>query len=134
LIKHLPEIGAAFGDKAYPSRENYQLVLDKNGTPYLYFKDNATNKAKGKTAWIIHIRKYKKDKETWLFIYHLRSIVESLFSSIKKRWVSFLNSKKKWMQKKELSLKILAYNIKQVLIVQYAEELKIPLWKPVERR
>lgn len=134
LIRHLPEIGAAFGDKAYPSRKNYQLVVDKSGTPYLCFKDNATNKAKGKPAWIIHIRKYKKDKETWLSIYHLRSIVESVFSSIKKRWGSFLNSKKKWMQKKELSLKVLAYNIKQVLIVQYAEEWKIPLWKPVERR
>lgn len=134
LIKHLPEIGAAFGDKAYPSRENYQLVVDKNGIPYLCFKGNATNKAKGKPAWIIHIRKYKKDKETWLSIYHLRSIVESVFSSIKKRWGSYLNSKKKWMQKKELSLKVLAYNIKQVLIVHYAEEWKIPLWKPVKRR
>ncbi|MGC9385192.1 MAG: transposase [Kosmotogaceae bacterium] len=86
LIKHLPELGATFGDKAYPSRKNYQLVVDKNGTPYLCFKDNATNKAKGKPAWIVHIRKYKKDRETWLSAYHFRSIVESVFSSIKKRW------------------------------------------------
>jgi len=132
LIKHLPEIGAAFGDKAYPSRKNYQLVVDKNGTPYLCFKDNATNKAKGKPAWIIHIRKYKKDKETWLSVYHLRSIVESVFSSIKKRWGNFLRSRKKWMRKKELSLKVLSYNVKQVLLVQYAEECKIPLWKVLE--
>lgn len=38
------------------------------------------------------------------------------------------------MQKKELSLKILAYNIKQVHMVHYAEEWKIPLWKPVEKQ
>lgn len=132
LIKHLPELGAAFGDKAYASRNNYQLVADKNGVPYLCFKDNATNKAKGKPAWIIHIRKYKNDKETWLSVYHLRSIIESVFSSIKKRWGSFLRSRKKWMQKKEMSLKVLAYNLKQVLLVQYAEECKIPLWKSVE--
>jgi len=132
LIKHLPELGATFGDKAYPSRKNYQLVVDKNGTPYLCFKENATNKAKGKPAWIVHIRKYKKDKETWLSAYHFRSIVESVFSSIKKRWGSFLNSKKKWMQKKEMALKVLAYNVKQVLMVQYAEECKIPLWKTLE--
>jgi transposase len=132
LIKHLPELGATFGDKAYPSRRNYQLVVDKNGTPYLCFKENATNKAKGKPAWIIHIRKYKNDKETWLSTYHLRSIVESVFSSIKKRWGSFLRSKKKWMQKKELSLKVLSYNVKQVLLVQYAVECKIPLWKTLE--
>jgi len=132
LIKHLPDLGCTFGDKAYSSRSNYQLVADKNGTPFLCFKDNATNKAKGKPAWIIHIRKYKNDKETWLETYHLRSIVESVFSSIKKRWGSFLRSKKKWMQKKELSLKVLSYNVKQVLLVQYAEECKIPLWKTLE--
>jgi len=132
LIKHLPELGATFGDKAYSSRRNYQLVVDKNGIPFLCFKDNATNKAKGKPAWIVHIRKYKKDKETWLSAYHFRSIVESVFSSIKKRWGSFLNSKKKWMQKKEMALKVLAYNVKQVLMVQHAEECKIPLWKTLE--
>ena len=132
LLKHLPELGCTFGDKAYPSRNNYQLVADKNGIPLLCFKDNATNKAKGKPAWIIHIRKYKNDKETWMDTYHLRSIVESVFSSIKKRWGSFLRSRKKWMQKKELSLKVLSYNVKQVLLVQYAEECKIPLWKVLE--
>lgn len=132
LIKHLPDLGATFGDKAYPSRNNYQLVADKNGIPFLCFKDNATNKAKGRSAWIIHIRKYKNDKETWMDTYHLRSIVESVFSSIKKRWGSFLRSRKRWMQKKELSLKVLSYNVKQVLLVQYARECKIPLWKTLE--
>jgi transposase len=132
LIKHLPDLGATFGDKAYPSRNNYQLVADKNGIPFLCFKDNATNKAKGKPAWIIHIKKYKNDKETWMDTYYLRSIVESVFSSIKKRWGSFLRSRKRWMQKKELSLKVLSYNVKQVLLVQYAKECKIPLWKTLE--
>ena len=132
LIKYIPELGATFGDKAYPSRSNYQLVADKNGVPYLCFRDNATNKAKGRSAWIIHIRKYKNDKETWMDIYHLRSIVESVFSSIKRRWGSFLRSRRKWMQKKELSLKVLSYNVKQVLLVQYATECKIPLWKIIE--
>jgi len=132
LIKHLPELGATFGDKAFPSRSNYQLVADKNGIPFLCFKGNVTNKARGYPAWIIHIRKFKNDKETWMDTYHFRSIVESVFSSIKKRWGSFLRSRKKWMQKKELSLKVLSYNVKQVLLVQYAEECKIPLWKVLE--
>jgi transposase len=132
LIKHLPELGNVLGDKAYSSRNNCQIAADKNGKPYLHFKDNATNKAKSKPAWIISIREYKNDTEEWLSVYHLRSIVESVFSSIKRRWGSFLRSRKKWMQKKELSLKVLSYNIKQVLLVQYAEECKIPLWKSVE--
>ena len=132
LIKHLPKLGNVLGDKAYSSRNNCQIAADKNGKPYLHFKDNATNKAKGKSAWIISIREYKNDTEEWLSVYHLRSIVESVFSSIKKRWGSFLRSKKKWMQKKELSLKVLSYNVKQVLLVRYANERKIPLWKSVE--
>ena len=129
LIKHLPELGNVLGDKGYSSRKNCQIVADKDGKPYLHFKDNATNKAKGKSAWIISIREYKNNTEEWLSTYHLRSIVESVFSSIKKRWGSFLRSLKKWMQKKELSLKVLSYNVKQVLMVQYARERKIPLWK-----
>ena len=132
LIKHLPELGAVFGDKGYPSRKNCQLVADKNGIPYLHFRDNATNTAKGKPAWIISIRKYKNNTEEWLSVYHLRSIVESVFSSIKRRWGSFLRSRRKWMQKKELSIKVLSYNVKQVLLVRYAKERKIPLWKIVE--
>ena len=129
LIKHLPELGKVLGDKGYSSRNNCQIVADKNGKPYLHFKDNATNKAKSKPAWIISIREYKNNTEEWLSIYHLRSIVESVFSSIKRRWGSFLRSRRKWMQKKELSLKVLSYNVKQVLLVQYAKECKIPLWK-----
>jgi transposase len=132
LLSHLSELGAVFGDKGYSSRNNCQIVADKNGIPYLCFKDNATNKAKGKPAWIISIRAYKNKKEEWLSVYHLRSIVESVFSSIKKRWGSYLLSRKKWMQKKKLSLKVLSYNVKQVLLVQHAMKCRIPLWKQVE--
>ncbi len=129
LIKHLPDLGATLGDKSYSSRRNCQLIVDKNGIPYLHFRDNTTSKAKGNPAWIISFRAYRIDKKEWLTVYHLRSIIEGVFSSIKRRWRSYLLSKKKWMQKKELSLKVLSYNVKQVLMVQYAIECKIPLWK-----
>lgn len=128
LIKHLPDLGNVLGDKAFSSRNNCQLVADKNGTPYLCFRTNARSNAKGKPAWIISFRTRKNDPEAWLAVYHLRSIIESVFSSIKKRWGSFLLSRKRWMQKKELALKVFSYNIKQVLLVQYAKERKVPLW------
>jgi len=131
LINGLPELGNVIGDKAYSSRVNCQLVVDKKGKPYLYFKGNVKSTAKGKPAWIISLREFKNDKENWLAVYHLRSIIESVFSSIKRRWGSFLRSRKKWMQKKELALKVLVYNIKQVLMVRHAREKGIPLWIPV---
>jgi transposase len=132
LIKHLPELGNVLGDKAFSSRNNCQLIADKNGTPYLCFKKNARSNAKGKPAWIVSFRAHKQDSDAWLAVYHLRSIIESVFSSIKKRWGSFLLSRKRWMQKKELALKVFSYNLKQVLMVRYAKERKVPLWIPVE--
>ena len=113
-------------------------MVDKKGKPYLYFKENVTSKARGKSAWIISLREFKNDKEKWLAIYHLRSIIESVFSSIKRGWGIFLYSRKilysrkKWMQRRELALKVLVYNIKQVLMVRYARENGIPLWRTIE--
>jgi hypothetical protein len=132
LIKHLPKLGNVLGDKAFSSRNNCQLIVDKNGTPYLCFRKNARSNAKGKPAWIVSFRSHKHDTKAWLAVYHLRSIIESVFSSIKKRWGSFLHSRKRWMQKKELALKVFSYNVKQVLMVCYAKERKVPLWIRVE--
>lgn len=128
LIKHLPEVDKVLGDKAYSSRVNCQLVADKHGTPYLSFHKNATSRARGKPEWIISFRACKEDPEGWLAVYHLRSIVESVFSSMKRRWGGFLQSRKRWMQKRELALKVFAYNVKQVLMVRYARERKVALW------
>jgi transposase len=131
LIQHLPTLGNVVGDTAYSSRNNCQLVMDKQGRPYFRFQEIATNKKKGCQAWVISLTEYKNQPDTWLAIYHLRSIIEGVFASIKRRWRNFLNSRKRWMQKKELALKVLSYNIRQILMVRYAEEQKIPLWKLV---
>ena len=131
LITHLPSLGCVLGDKALSSRRKCQLVADKKGVPYLHFRDNATSTARGHPAWRISFRAYRQDTQAWLAVYHLRSIVESVFSSIKKRWRSYLVSRKPWMQKKELALKVVTYNVKQVLLVHYAMERGAPLWIPV---
>ena len=132
LIKNLPELGDVMGDKAFSSRKNCQLVYDKKGTPYLYFRKNVRSISKGYPAWIISFRAYKNDTDAWLAVYHLRSIIESVFSSIKRRWGGFLHSRKRWMQKRELALKVLSYNVKQVLLINYAKERKVPLWITVK--
>jgi hypothetical protein len=68
LIEHLPELGNVLGDKAFSSRNNCQLVADKNGTPYLCFRKNARSNAKGKPAWIISFRAHKHDTNAWLTV------------------------------------------------------------------
>jgi len=128
LIKRLPDVDKVLGDKAYCSRANCQLVADKHGIPYLSFRENAASRPRRSLAWVISFRAWKRDPDGWLVIYHLRSIVESVFSSMKRRWGSFLQSRKRWMQKRELALKVFAYNVKQVLMVRYARERKVALW------
>jgi len=128
LIKHLPELEKVLGDAAYSSRANCQLVADKHGTPYLSFRRDAARRPRGSLAYVISFQARKCDPERWLAVYHLRSIVESVFSSMKRRWGSFLQSRNRWMQKRELALKVFAYDVKQVLMVRYARERKVALW------
>lgn len=128
LINDLPRLGKVAGDKAYSSRENCQTVADKDGTPYLCFKSNATGQAKGSQAWKISFRAYNKNPEEWTDTYHYRNIVEAVFASIKQCWGSDIKSKRGWHKRRELSIKVLAYNIKRTLYIKRAEELDTPLW------
>lgn len=128
LINTLPSLGKVAGDKAYSSRENCQIVADKKGTPYLCFKSNATGRAKGKSAWKISFHAYTNNPEEWTDTYHYRSIVEAVFASIKQCWGPEIKSKRGWHKRRELSIKVLAYNIKRTLYIKRAEELDTPLW------
>jgi transposase len=59
--------------------------------------------------------------------YHVRSIVEAVFSSIKRCFGPDIKSIKGWLKRRELAIKVLA-NIKRVLYIERAKDLGIPLW------
>jgi transposase len=105
LIRDLPRIRKAAGDKAYSSRVNCQTVADKGGKPFLHFKTNATAKAKGYPAWQISFRAYTDDPDEWMDEYHIRSIVEAVFSSIKRCFGPDIKSIKGWLKRRELAKK-----------------------------
>jgi transposase len=128
LIRDLPRLGKVVGDKAYSSRANCQAVADKKGKPFLCFKANATGKAKGYPAWQISFRAYTDNPDEWMDEYHIRSIVEAAFSSLKRYWGPDIKSIKGWLKRRELSLKVLAYNVKRVLYIERAKDLGISLW------
>lgn len=128
LIRDLPRLGKVAADKGYTSRKNCQAVASKGGTPYICFKSNCTGRAKGYPAWKYSFNAYTTNPDKWMSEYHFRSIVEAVFSSIKKCWGSDIKSKKGWLKRKELAIKTVAYNIKRTLYVERAEELAIPLW------
>jgi len=127
LMRELPSIAAALGDKAYSSRKNCEIVARMGGKAYMLFKSNATGRAKAHPEWRRSFLEFTEDKEGWMAVYHLRSIVEGVFSSLKRSWGSALRSRKHWNQRKELALKVLAYDVRQVLYNQRAEELGVDL-------
>jgi hypothetical protein len=76
------------------------------------------------------VRSFFENRELWLSIYHIRSIIEGVFSSLKKCFGSTIKAVKRRMQQKELALKVLAYNIKQALYVECSELWGLNLWVP----
>ena len=128
LIRDLPRLGKAAADKAYSSRVNCQAVADKKGQPFIAFKANATGRAKGYPAWQISFRAYTEHPDEWLDAYHIRSVVEAAFSSIKRCWGPDIKSIKGWLKRRELAMKVVAYNLKRMLYIVRGKEWGIPLW------
>lgn len=129
MLKVLQEIERAIGDGTYSSRASCNAVAEKKGQAIFHVRSDATTKAKNSPEWKKMVTLFKENPELYETIYHIRSFIEAVISSIKKRWGSFLKSKKKRMQKKELALKTLSYNVKQVLYNKRAEKLRISLWE-----
>ena len=127
LIRELPSLGNVMADAAYSSHENLRLVMEKGGVPYIRFSKNATSNRKKPKLWKISLRKYAADPDAWMAIYHRRSIVEAVFSSIKRTWSSTIKSRKRWNQRRELALKVLAYDVRQVLYNERARVLGVDL-------
>lgn len=132
LLRHLLTVGKVMADKAFSSRKNCQLVADKQGTPYLCFKENATTRPRGFPAWKTSLRAFRDARETWLNKYHGRELVEAVFASIKQRWRESIASRKNLLRFRELALKVLVYNAKQLLCYQRAQELGVGLWTTVK--
>ncbi len=131
LLRHLPRIARCIADKAYSSRKNCEIVVEKGGKPYLKFRATATGRARGSLAWKESFRAHEEDKEAWMAVYHLRSLVESLFGSLKRRWGDFLRSRRGWMRRKEMALKVICYDVKQALYLERAAEVGTALWENV---
>lgn len=133
LVSVIDRIIKAVGDGAYCARKNCTEIVKKGGRPFFRLKCNVTAKPKSAPAWKAMVKLYWKDPKAWLKEYHVRSFIEAIFSSIKRRFGNFLRSIRKRMQEKELALKVVCYNVVRVLYVKIARELGVPLWVKVKR-
>lgn len=133
LLKPFKRLGIVFADMGYLSRENFQLCMDKKGCLFIPFKKNSIGASRGSSAWKFAFSLWSKCKWIYENIYHQRSKVESVFSVIKKRFGDKVNCKSALMRRKEIALRLIAYNIRILICYEYANEHNLPLWVRVEK-
>ena len=129
LLRDIRFLEKLVADAGYLSRENCILVGERKGKPYIWVRKNCTNKPKNSTEWKVMVKCFFRHRGGFKKAYHCRSFIEAVFSSIKRRWNDKLKSVKRWFQRKELTIKVICYNIKEFLYNWRAEQLKISRWK-----
>ncbi|GBC75004.1 hypothetical protein HRbin06_00313 [archaeon HR06] len=110
--------GVFCADPAYLSRKNCKMVYEKGRKPFIKPKKNTKVNKKGCQAWRDMVTLYLEDKASFMKRYHNRSGVESIYSVLKTCFGNHLSSKKRRMQRRELYLKAIAYNIGRVNFYQ----------------
>lgn len=128
MLRLVRRIGLFFADGAYSCRVTLKLILSKGGSPFIPFSKKATGKAKGCMAWGIQFRFFKNLYSIWKHIYNQRSRVESLFSAIKRRYGDHLRGRTRKARYRELVFRLIAYNLRQALHIEYSLQHHLPLW------
>jgi transposase len=110
-------------DKAYTSRENYNVANSIGAVAYLPFKKNDGGKSRGSLTWAKMYHYFMLNRDEFMEHYHQRSNVESAFNMIKAKFGDKLKSKNWTAQVNELLCKLIAHNI--VVLIHEIHELGI---------
>jgi hypothetical protein len=128
LLKNLKEVLRVIGDAGYLSRKNCNLTVMRNGKPFFALKKSTTNKSKTSRAWKKMVDFARQHKELFDKIYHMRSQIESVNAALKRRYGHFVRAVKRKTRNVQLALRIIAFNIKQLLYDALARRLGVPYW------
>lgn len=116
-------------DKAYLSHANLAAIEATGAIPYIPFKSNS--QGEGPAAWrrLWGLFMYRQDE--FLKHYHQRSLVESAFSSIKRKFGGAVRSKRFPAQLNEVLCKVLCHNLSMLghAIRELGIELSFPSHK-----
>ncbi len=128
LLRNLGEVLRVIGDSGYLSRKNCNIVVKKNGKPFFKLKSNTKKKSKCSRAWKNMIWFATQFKEAFEKIYHMRSQIESVNAALKKRYGNYVRAVKRKARNTFLALRVVAFNIKQLLYDRMARRLGVPFW------
>jgi hypothetical protein len=110
-------IQQAAADTAYAAGSNYEAVEKAGGALYTTFKSNTTGEAGGMFGKAFHY--FSLHREDWLAHYHRRSMVESTFSMVKRKFGDSVRAKTDRAMKAEVLAKFVAHNIGCVISAIY---------------
>lgn len=100
-------------DKAYDSNENFRILFENGIEPQIPVRQ--------KTKTSVFKGKYRR-KSTSIFnekAYHQRSIVESVFSSLKRMFGGYVNDDNKNFIEKNALIKVMVYNLTKVQTLNF---------------
>lgn len=123
------KINEVSADKAYGSFENYNVIEQCGGMPFIMFKDNHTAKGfqlstgRGSNLWTKMYHYFQFNQDEYLKHYHKRSNVETTFSMIKAKFGGYVRSKTEVAMVNECLCKIICHNI--CVLIQEMHELGI---------
>ena len=111
-------------DKAYTSRRNMAFVDGLGAVLFAPFKSNvAQPDLMDDSAWARMLRMFMTDHDRWTAEYHVRSIVESVISTMKRLFGGQLNSRNDVAQGNELLCRVVAHNLVVIIHMMYERDL-----------
>lgn len=111
-------------DKAYISRNNMQFVDGLGATLYAPFKSNVVPpRFNDNSAWARMLRLFLTDYDRWAQDYHVRSIAETVISTMKRLFGDKMDSRNTVAQANEILCRVIAHNLIVIIHQMYERDL-----------
>jgi transposase len=115
-------------DKAYLSHANLAAIEKVGAQPFVPFKSNSGSR--GSDAWERMYHYFSLNRESFLQHYHRRSNVETVFSSMKRKFGGGVRSKTETAQFAEVYLKCICHNLSMVTMAIHELGVEPRFWTP----
>jgi transposase len=117
-------------DKGYLSHANLAAIEKVGARPFVPFKSNSGSR--GSEAWERMFHYFSLNRDAFLSHYHRRSNVESVFSSMKRKFGGGVRSKTETAQFAEVYLKCICHNLSMVTMAIHELGVEPQFWQPRE--
>jgi len=107
------------GDKAYLSRANFTAAWKLGLEPYMPFKVNSLGTASGCPIWTAKYHQFHSRPDEFLRHYHVRSQIESTFSSVKRTLGENLLSHTARARYNETLTRLWVHNVWTIIRISY---------------